>query len=295
MYHWVQMSPLLIPNNNNGLFSDLWCCSFPSLLHHFTLPLFPLMADHTERTRCIGVDMMLRWDFCFFILSVREAEQTHGDGWVKWSRISLNNLQPWMRKMSYRMPNVSLTSTKRDMKTPKPLSWKEVKGPTCKTRAPVIMVTLAGHQESHPCTSFCVAVPGASTRKSHSLSSHGSACLLFLCRRLYRTPCLLISAVISWLCFQKKGRLLISIINRKYMLYIKCDTREMNYAVNSVCADQHKAQGTLSRVAVKICNEFQVHHFLMEGKKTSINANFPTVFSFLWILYSLQKRWISKV
>lgn len=65
------------------------------------------------------------------------------------------------------------------------------------------------------------------------------------------------------------------------MLYIKCDTREMNYAVSSVCADQHKAQGTFSGVSMKICNEFQVHHFLMEGKKTSINANFPTVFSFL--------------
>lgn len=59
------------------------------------------------------------------------------------------------------------------------------------------------------------------------------------------------------------------------MLYIKRDTREMNYAVNTVCADQHKAQGTLNRVSMKICNEFQVHHFLMEGKKTSINANFP--------------------
>ena len=65
------------------------------------------------------------------------------------------------------------------------------------------------------------------------------------------------------------------------MLYIKCDTREMNYAVNSVCADQPKTQGTYSSVSVKICNEFQVHNFLMEGKKTSINANFPTVFCFL--------------
>jgi len=65
------------------------------------------------------------------------------------------------------------------------------------------------------------------------------------------------------------------------MLYIKCDTREMNYAVNSVCAVEHKAQGTFSRVSMKICNEFQVHHFLMEGKKISINANSPTVFSFL--------------
>eukprot|EP00076_Gallus_gallus_P043368 XP_025008906.1 uncharacterized protein LOC112532905 [Gallus gallus] len=52
---------------------------------------------------------------------------------------------------------------------------------------------------------------------------------------------------------------------RKCMLYIKCDTREMNYAVSSVCADQHKAQGTFSRVSMKICNEFQVHHFLVEA------------------------------
>lgn len=54
----------------------------------------------------------------------------------------------------------------------------------------------------------------------------------------------------------------------------------MNYAANSVCADQHKAQGTFSRVSVKICNEFQVHHFLMEGEKTSINANFPQFLGF---------------
>lgn len=70
------------------------------------------------------------------------------------------------------------------------------------------------------------------------------------------------------------------------MLYIKCDTRDMNYAVNSVCADEHKAQGTFSRVSMKIYNEFQVHHFLMGDKKTSINANFCTFFQLLWILYN---------
>lgn len=32
------------------------------------------------------------------------------------------------------------------------------------------------------------------------------------------------------------------------MLYIKCDTRDMNYAVGSVCADEHNAPGTLSRL-----------------------------------------------
>lgn len=58
------------------------------------------------------------------------------------------------------------------------------------------------------------------------------------------------------------------------MLHIKRDTRDMNYAANAVYADPHKAQGTFGRVSVKICNEFQVHHFLMESKKTSINANF---------------------
>lgn len=55
----------------------------------------------------------------------------------------------------------------------------------------------------------------------------------------------------------------------------------MNYAVNSVCADEHKAQGTFSRVSMKIYNEFQVHHFLMGDKKTSINANFCTFFQLL--------------
>lgn len=65
------------------------------------------------------------------------------------------------------------------------------------------------------------------------------------------------------------------------MLYIKCDTRDMNYAVNSVCTEEHKAQGTFSRVSMKIYNEFQVHHFLMEDKKTSINANCCTFFQLL--------------
>ena len=53
------------------------------------------------------------------------------------------------------------------------------------------------------------------------------------------------------------------------MLYIKCDTRDMNYAANVVCADGHKAPGTFSRVSVKTYDEFQVHHFLMEDKETS--------------------------
>lgn len=57
------------------------------------------------------------------------------------------------------------------------------------------------------------------------------------------------------------------------MLDIKHDTRDMNYAAKAECADSHKAQGTIDRHSVKICNEFQVHHFLMESKKTSINAN----------------------
>lgn len=64
------------------------------------------------------------------------------------------------------------------------------------------------------------------------------------------------------------------------MVYIKCDTRDMNYAVNSACADELKAQGTFGRLSMKICDELQVHHFLTEDKKTSINANFCTFFSF---------------
>lgn len=64
------------------------------------------------------------------------------------------------------------------------------------------------------------------------------------------------------------------------MLYIKCDTRDMNYATNVVCADGHKAPGTFSRVSVKTQDKFQVHHFLMEDKETSINANFCSFFSF---------------
>jgi hypothetical protein len=62
------------------------------------------------------------------------------------------------------------------------------------------------------------------------------------------------------------------------MLYIKCDTRDINYAVNLVCADEAKAQGTLRPAPMKIYNELQVHRFLVEEKKTSINANFSTFF-----------------
>lgn len=66
------------------------------------------------------------------------------------------------------------------------------------------------------------------------------------------------------------------------MLYIKCDTRDMNYAVNLVCADEPKAQGTLRPAPMKIYNELQVRRFLTEEKKTSINANFRTFFSSLY-------------
>lgn len=71
------------------------------------------------------------------------------------------------------------------------------------------------------------------------------------------------------------------------MLYIKCDTRDMNYAVNLVWADELKAQGTLRPAPMKIYNEFQVHRFLTEEKKTSINANFSTFF-FSAFMNSLQ-------
>lgn len=133
MYRWVQISlllPLLIPNKN-GIFSDLWCCFFPSLAPSlYSLSLLPCQGGRQYNfIRYIGVGRMLRWDFCFFILLVREAERTHIDGWVKWSRILLNNLQPWMRKMRYRMPNVSLTSMKIDMKTSKPLCRRKLRGP----------------------------------------------------------------------------------------------------------------------------------------------------------------------
>lgn len=74
------------------------------------------------------------------------------------------------------------------------------------------------------------------------------------------------------------------------MLYIKCDTRDMNYAVNLVCADEAKAQGTLRPAPMKIYNELQVHHFLAEEKKTSINANFSTFFSVLMNSLQLLKR-----
>lgn len=69
---------------------------FLVLLRHFTLSLsYPLQGGRQYNfMRYIGVCMMLGWDFCFFILLVGEADQTHIDGWVKSSRILLNNLQP---------------------------------------------------------------------------------------------------------------------------------------------------------------------------------------------------------
>lgn len=73
------------------------------------------------------------------------------------------------------------------------------------------------------------------------------------------------------------------------MLYIKCDTRDMNYAVNPVCADELKAQGTFRRLSMKIRNEFQVHHFLTEAEKTSINANVCTFFSFFEYVTTSEK------
>jgi len=76
--------PVLIPNEN-GVFSDLCCCSFPSLAP--SLYVFPLLSFQGGRQynfiRYIGVGMMLRWDFCFFVILVREAERTHIDKWVK--------------------------------------------------------------------------------------------------------------------------------------------------------------------------------------------------------------------
>lgn len=122
--------PLPIPNKN-AMFSDLWCCSFPSLAPSlYSFPFLPFQYGILYNfIRYIGVGMILRWDFCFFILLVREAEQTHIGGWVKQSRILLNNLQSWMRKMRYKMPNVSLTSMERDMKTSKPLCGRKFRGP----------------------------------------------------------------------------------------------------------------------------------------------------------------------
>ena len=79
------------------------------------------------------------------------------------------------------------------------------------------------------------------------------------------------------------------IINRKFMLYIKCDTRDMNYAGSSVCADERKAQGTFGRVAMKIYNEFQVHHFLMEDKKHPSMQIFARFFSF-YEYFTTSKR-----
>lgn len=64
------------------------------------------------------------------------------------------------------------------------------------------------------------------------------------------------------------------------MLYIKCDTRDMNYAVSSVCADEPKAHGRPSRILTKKCNELQVHSLLMEDKKHPSMQIFAQVFSF---------------
>lgn len=65
------------------------------------------------------------------------------------------------------------------------------------------------------------------------------------------------------------------------MLYIKCDTRDMNYAVSSISADERKTQGTFTWVSMKICNDFQVHHFLMEGKKHPSMQIFAQFFQLL--------------
>lgn len=65
------------------------------------------------------------------------------------------------------------------------------------------------------------------------------------------------------------------------MLYVKCDTRDMNYAVSSISADERKTQGTFGRVSVKICNGFQVHHFLMEDKKHPSMQIFARFFQLL--------------
>lgn len=64
------------------------------------------------------------------------------------------------------------------------------------------------------------------------------------------------------------------------MLYIKCDTRDMNYAVSSVCADEPEAHGRPSRVSTKTCNELQVHCLLMEDKRHPSMQIFAQFFSF---------------